>query len=314
MFQPKTPGTHSGTLNLSFPGVSAVETIPLTGSTAGTTGPVLSVPPSLDFGSVGLGSTVSKSVSIADTGQQPLTISAISIAGTNAADFTAAPGQCPTVATGASCSLQVSFHPSADVSENAQLSISDDASGSPQSVDLTGTGVAPAVWTAPATSTTATTTSGGIANYALSLTSDPSFSGNLTLTCTGVPQYATCTLTPSTLTITPGQTASVSVAVATTNPTTVSAEILAPLNRITLASAICLPLLGWRSHCLRKMAALVALTLIACVVFGCGGSSSVATPAAAISAQKTPAGTYTLQVAASNGTFTQTQKLTLVVQ
>jgi hypothetical protein len=54
---------------------------------------------------------------------------------------------------------------------------------------------------------------------------------------------------------------------------------------------------------------------IACVLLGCGGSSSNSTtPPPTTSTQTTPAGTYTLQVVASSGSFSQTQKLTLIVQ
>jgi hypothetical protein len=91
--------SHTGILTLSFPGVSAAETITFPGSSSGNTGPVDSVPPSLDFGSVLLGTSVTRSVSVANIGQQLLHVTGISITGANAADFSAATGQCP------SCSL-----------------------------------------------------------------------------------------------------------------------------------------------------------------------------------------------------------------
>ncbi|HTF62529.1 MAG TPA: chitobiase/beta-hexosaminidase C-terminal domain-containing protein, partial [Edaphobacter sp.] len=61
--------------------------------TIGTAGPVISLPKALDFGSVALGSNVTQPIDIANTGQQALSITAISVTGTNAADFIAAPGQ-----------------------------------------------------------------------------------------------------------------------------------------------------------------------------------------------------------------------------
>ncbi|HTF65967.1 MAG TPA: choice-of-anchor D domain-containing protein, partial [Edaphobacter sp.] len=268
----------------------------------------------LDFGSVALGSNVTQPIDIANTGQQALSITAISVTGTNAADFIAAPGQCPTVAAGTSCSLQISFHPSADVSESAQLSISDGAPGSPQSVSLTGKGVAPVAWAAPSSSTTATTTSGSTASYALSLASGSSFSGKVTITCTGAPQYATCTPNPSALELTTGQTASITVAVATGNASTASAGALAPLHGTTIVYVISLPLLGLWSRRSRKSIALAIGILVGCVVLGCGGSSSTTTPPVTAAAQKTTPGTYTLQVTATAASFTQTQNLTLVVQ
>jgi hypothetical protein len=315
-FQPKTSGLHTGVLSLTFPGVSAAETIALTGSSTGSAaGPVISLPKAIDFGSVPLGSNVSQPVVIANTGQQPLTISAISTTGSNAADYTVAPGQCARIVAGASCSAQVSFHPSADVSESAQLSISNNASASPQSVSLTGQGLDPVAWSTPPSSTTATATSGSTASYALSLAGDPSFSGNVAMTCSGAPQYATCTPNPSTLNLTPGQTASINVAVATSNAASASAGPLAPFNGATIVYVISLPLVGLWNRSSRKSIALAIVILVGCVVLGCGGSSSTTTtPPVTAAVQKTPPGTYTLQVTATANSFTRAQNLTLVVR
>ncbi|MGO8948434.1 MAG: hypothetical protein ACLQUY_12400, partial [Ktedonobacterales bacterium] len=48
-----------------------------------------------------------------------------------------------TVAAGASCSLSVTFTPSANGTRSATVTITDNATGSPQSVTLSGTGVTP---------------------------------------------------------------------------------------------------------------------------------------------------------------------------
>jgi len=75
-----------------------------------------------------------------------LTINSIAIAGGSApADF-ASGGNCPlspaTLAAGKSCSITVTFTPSAFGSRSATLTVSHSASNSPQSVALSGTGVA----------------------------------------------------------------------------------------------------------------------------------------------------------------------------
>jgi hypothetical protein len=313
-FKPKSAGLHTGILTLSFPGVSAAETITLTGSSSGSTGPVASVPPSLDFGSVLLGTSVTQSASVANIGQQLLHVTNISISGTNAADFSAATGQCATVAAGAKCSLQISFHPSADVSEGAHLSIQDDSAGSPHSVALTGEGLNPVTWATPPSSTTATTNSGGSASYSLSLTSSAPATDTVKVTCSGAPQYATCTPSPSSLTLTPGQAASISVTVTTNNATAASARKVTPFNRATLAFVIFLPLLSLSRRRVWKMAAVGGVIFIATALSGCGGGTSTVTPPPTTNARTTAPGTYVLQVVASDGTFTQTQKITLIVQ
>ena len=312
-FKPKSAGLHTGILTLSFPGVSAAETITLTGSSSGSTGPVASVPPSLDFGSALLGTDVTQSISVANIGQQLLHVTGISITGTNAADFSAATGQCATVAAGTKCSLQISFHPSADVSESAQLSIQDDAAGSPHSVALTGKGLNPVTWATPPSSTTATTNSGGNANYSLSLTSSAPATDTVKVTCSGAPQYATCIPNPSSLTLTPGQTAPISVTISTNNATAASAKRATPFNRATLVFVIFLPLLSLSRRRVWKMAALGGVIFIATALSGCRGTSTV-TPSPTTNAQTTAPGTYVLQLVASDGTFTQTQKITLIVQ
>jgi hypothetical protein len=293
-------------VNLTGTGVSAV-------TSAGSTGPVVSVPNSLDFGNVVLGTRVTQSISISNAGQQPLTVSDISTTGTNAADFSAASGQCATVAAAAKCSIEVSFYPSANISESAQLSIQDNAAGSPHLVNLTGTGVDAVTWATPPSSTTATTNSGGNANYSLSLTSSASATDTIKVTCNGAPQYATCIPNPSSLTLTPGQTAPISVTISTNNATAASAKRATPFNRATLAFAIFLPLLSLSRRRVWKMAALGGVIFMATALSGCGGNNTV-TPPPTTNAQTTAPGTYVLQVVASDGMSTQTQKITLIVQ
>jgi hypothetical protein len=67
----------------------------------------------------------------------------VSVGGADAADFAAA-SACPsTLAPGASCNVFVTFSPSAAGARSASLAISDDASGTPHTVALTGDGLAP---------------------------------------------------------------------------------------------------------------------------------------------------------------------------
>jgi len=74
----------------------------------------------------------------------------------------------------------------------------DDAANSPQSVALSGTGQDFGV---SASTTSATVAAGQTASYTLSLASEGGFSGAVSLTCTGAPATATCSLTPSSVTL-----------------------------------------------------------------------------------------------------------------
>jgi hypothetical protein len=293
-------------VSLTGTGVSAV-------TWAGSTGPIASIPESLYFGNVVLGSHATQSLSVTNTGQQPLSVTGTSMTGANAADFSAATGQCATVAAGAKCSLQIGFQPSATSPESAELSIQDDAPGSPHSVALTGQGFNSITWASPPSSTTAATTSGGTASYSLSLTNSASTADTVQITCSGAPQYATCSPTPPSLIVTPGQTASLSVAVSTSSAAVTSAKAVTPFSRTTLTLVIWLPLLPFVRRRTRTIAALGSI-IIAIALVGCGGSSTVAPSPPTTSAHNTAPGTYILQVVASNGTFTQTQRITLIVQ
>ena len=84
-----------------------------------------------------------QSITLSNTGNGALSISGITIAGTDAGAF-AQTNNCGTsVSAGGSCSISVTFAPTAVRSFAATLSIADNAAGSPQSVALTGTGTTP---------------------------------------------------------------------------------------------------------------------------------------------------------------------------
>lgn len=89
-------------------------------------------------------SSPTQSVTLSNTGSASLTISSVTVGGTNPADF-AQTNTCGSgVAAGGNCTINVTFKPTATGSRSASLYISDDASGSPQTLALSGTGVQPA--------------------------------------------------------------------------------------------------------------------------------------------------------------------------
>jgi hypothetical protein len=85
--------------------------------------------------------SVPQTITLSNTGKVTLSISNLTVAGANPGDFAQANTCGATVAAGANCSLSVTFAPTAMGSRIASISISDNASGSPQTVSLTGTGV-----------------------------------------------------------------------------------------------------------------------------------------------------------------------------
>src|SRR5205823_220093 len=80
-------------------------------------------------------------VTLTNSGTGSLTISSIGLSGTNAGDF-AQTNNCPsTVAASASCTISVTFSPTATGTRSASVTITDNAAGSPHSVSLSGSAV-----------------------------------------------------------------------------------------------------------------------------------------------------------------------------
>jgi hypothetical protein len=98
----------------------------------------------LNFSSVNTGSTsAAQSVTLTNTGTGTLSITSIGLTGTNPGDFTDTYTCGSSLAAGANCSISVKFAPTATGTRSASVSITDDASGSPHSTGLIGTGTQP---------------------------------------------------------------------------------------------------------------------------------------------------------------------------
>lgn len=118
-----SPASVSGDIHYAFPQVSLS-------------------PSSLAFGNVVVGSNSTKTATFTNSGGASLTIANIGFSGTNAARF-AQSNNCPaSLAVGASCAINVSYTPNAVATDNATLTISSNGPSSPDSVTLSGTGVA----------------------------------------------------------------------------------------------------------------------------------------------------------------------------
>jgi hypothetical protein len=139
-FTPAVAGARSATLTVTDDAPVSPQTALLTGT--GVTAPIASLSTTaLAFGSETLHVTsTSQPVTLTNTGNASLTGIAISIIGTNSADF-AQTNNCPaTLTVSSTCIVNVTFTPSVLGAESAMLSFSDNAVGSPQLVALGGTG------------------------------------------------------------------------------------------------------------------------------------------------------------------------------
>jgi hypothetical protein len=181
-FTPTSSGTISGTITITDSATSSPQMVPLTG--VGIAASVAFAPASLTFADqvVGTSSTAGVVV-LTNSGSAPLTINSITLSGANLGDYSQTNNCGASVAAGASCSISTIFTPTAAGIRTASLSVSDSASGSPQTVPLTGTGIAPVVSLSPGSITFANQavgTSGPVSVLTLSNT------GNATLTINSI--------------------------------------------------------------------------------------------------------------------------------
>ena len=152
-FTPSTTGIEMATLNIAdnSPVPASPQSVGLTGIGATPASAARLTPGNVSFGFQQQGTTSGPiTLTLANTGSAALNISAngITITGANAADFTivntstcSAGGSVP---AGSSCTVSITFKPSMTAAESATLAIADNATGSPQTDTLAGTGTAAA--------------------------------------------------------------------------------------------------------------------------------------------------------------------------
>ncbi len=136
-FAPKAPNSRTGAITITDNAVGSPQTVSLTG-----TGTFVTLsPPMLNFGSVTVGtSSAPQSSTFTNTAKFALPIKNLLITGANPLDFSQTNTCGASVAAGASCTITVTFRPTAIGPRTAAVSVADGGGGSPQLVSLTGTG------------------------------------------------------------------------------------------------------------------------------------------------------------------------------
>jgi hypothetical protein len=301
-FTPTALGNRYGAVTITDNASNSPQTVILSGT--GLAAPVVSVSPaSLTFASQSIGTTSApQAVTMTNTGSGALTITSIVTTG----DF-AQLNTCGTnLAAGATCTINVTFTPTATGSITGTLTITDNALSSPQIVSLGGSGSGFSIAVSPAS---ASVVAGNSVSYTLTVTPSFGFSARVNLSCSGAPRNATCSVSPST--VTPDG----------TNPITATATVTTTVRSLTPPRSgprLNLPRLvtqfrpSWFLWMLllltlaasqvvaRRRGVLLRLVLVAGLVLlwaACGaGGSQVGV------ADGTPAGNYTLTLTGSSGT------------
>ena len=182
-FKPAAAGALSASLSIADNATGSPQAVTLTGTGTAPSAPAVSLTPtSVAFPAQMVGSTsTAQLVTLKNTGTATLTISSIALGGTNPTSFVEI-GTCGTsLAAGASCSLYVGFKPASAAALSATLSVTDNATGSPHHVTLTGTGTAAPTIKLSATSVTFSTTLHGTTSAASTLTLTNSGTSTMTL-------------------------------------------------------------------------------------------------------------------------------------
>ncbi len=140
-FAPTSTGTITGTVTVTDSATGSPQTAGLTG-TGISGGPSVTLSPTtLTFPTqLYHTSSAAQNVTLTNSGTGKLTITSFTLTGTNPGDFSQTNTCGTSVAAGASCTISITFTPLAKNGRTASLSISDNATGSPQMVALSGTG------------------------------------------------------------------------------------------------------------------------------------------------------------------------------
>jgi hypothetical protein len=144
-FSPTAAGTRTATLNVTDDAAGgSPQTVSMTG-TGTIPSPIISLSAtSLNFVNQVVGTTSGVSpVTVTNTGNAVANFTSIAVTGTNSSDFGQSSNCLPSLPAGQSCTINVTFTPSAMGARSASVTLTDNASNSPQNIILSGTGVAP---------------------------------------------------------------------------------------------------------------------------------------------------------------------------
>jgi trimeric autotransporter adhesin len=163
----------------------------------------------------------------------------------------------------------------------------------------------------------ATVAAGSKAVYNLTATAIDGFSGSVSFACSGLPAAASCSFSPSPLSVSGSSAAPFTVNIATAARST-SAGIIKGVRRFpadTSAPAIILCLTSLTviatMICMSRQRRISIAFVLMCAVgiAGCGGTKKKTT-----STQGTPAGTYSVVLKATSGSISHSANLTLTVK
>ena len=311
VFTPASRGPLTGMLTVSSSSVTTPATVALSGI-GGLTGAVQMTPASVNFPTTGVGATstgvtVTISNSSAAVALDNLQLSVP--AGFQLVNPTCA----ASLAAGASCTVGITFTPTAPGPQTGNLTLTSSVLAAPATVPLSGTGFDFQV--SASGSSSVTVASGQSATYSLTLTPSAGSAATFTFQCGTLPSYAACVFNPSTAGAAANATATGGLQITTSQATAASLErrSMGGWQALPMAFALALWPALWRRRRRIFLTGLLALLFVAgvsgCSSSGGGGGGSPPPPVA----HTTPAGTYSIPVTVTSNGVRHSVALTLVV-
>jgi hypothetical protein len=138
-FSPTFAGSSTGTLTLVSNATTSPTGVGLSGTGTAVTFLLSSNPPAVNFGNVNVGSSISQSVIISNSGNSKVTITQVTASGAGFAVSGLA--SAVTLTPGQNASLNLTFTPTAAGSATGSASVSSTATGSPLVIQLSGGGI-----------------------------------------------------------------------------------------------------------------------------------------------------------------------------
>ena len=312
-FTPAARGNFTGTITLMDNAANSPQTISLTGT--GTSPTADLAPGSLTFPGQFVGTTgLPQNITLTNNGNVALTISSVQAS----AQFGTTNGCTNSLAAAGSCTLSVFFDPSSSGTQTGTLTVTDNATGSPQTIPLSGAGMD---FGLSSSAVSASVSPGQTANYTLTVSPLGGLNRTVNLTCTGAPSLSTCTVSPSAAALNGTASAPVTVSVSTMAGSRAPpcGNHWPPLfpgpGRLLNALLMLVGLVALTAMRKRRASYLLVASLALMMLWAaCGGGGGPLVQQTA----GTPAGTYELTVTGtvaggSSASLTHTVKLNLTV-